>query len=98
MDFVFNFGQVYDDCTPNAEGINGYAYYADLYMLDSIGGLGDTKIWMLGGNEGFEELGCYQIIDEFNEDPDYYYMYSYVLESTLDAWPGLPVGEYLPEE
>ena len=98
VDFIFNYGNIYDDCTPNAEGIHGYAYYADLYMLDSINGLGDTKIWMLGGNEGFEDTGCYQIIDEFNEDPDYYYMYSYVLESTLDAWPGLPVGEYLPEE
>ena len=98
VDFIFNYGNIYDDNTPNGEGIHGYAYYADLYMLDSINGLGDTKIWMLGGNEGFEDLGCYQIIDEFNEDPDYYYMYSYVLESTLDAWPGLPVGEYLPEE
>ena len=98
VDFIFNYGNIYDDCTPNGEGIHGYAYYADLYMLDSINGLGDTKIWMLGGNEGFEDLGCYQIIDEFNEDPDYYYMYSYVLESNIDAWPGLPLGEYLPEE
>ena len=98
VDFIFNYGNIYDDCTPNAEGINGYAYYADLYMLDSIGGLGDTKIWMLGGNEGFEELGCYQIIDEYNEDPEYYYNYNFVLESNIEAWPGLPAGEYLPEE
>lgn len=98
VDFIFNYGNIYDDCTPNAEGINGYAYYADLYMLDSIGGLGDTKIWMLGGNEGFEELGCYKIIDEYNEDPEYYYNYNFVLESNIEAWPGLPAGEYLPEE
>ena len=98
VDFIFNYGNIYDDCTPNAEGINGYAYYADLYMLDSIGGLGDTKIWMLGGNEGFEEFGCYQIIDEYNEDPEYYYNYNFVLESNIEAWPGLPAGEYLPEE
>ena len=98
VDFVFNYGNIYDDCTPNGEGINGYAYYADLYMLDSIGGLGDTKIWMIGGNEGFDEPGCYVILDEFNEDPDYYYNYNFVLEKNLDAWPGLPYGEYLPEE
>ena len=98
VDFIFNYGNIYDDCTPNAEGINGYAYYADLYMLDSIGGLGDTKIWMIGGNEGFDESGCYVIIDEYNDDPDYYYNYQYVLESNIEAWPGLPVGEYLPED
>ena len=98
VDFIFNYGNIYDDCTPNGEGINGYAYYADLYMLDSIGGLDSTKIWMIGGNEGFEEMGCYLIIDEFNEDPEYYYNYNFVLESNMEAWPGLPYGEYLPEE
>ena len=98
VDFIFNYGNIYDDCTPNAEGINGYAYYADLYMLDNIGGLGDTKIWMIGGNESFDEAGCYVILDEYNEDPDYYYNYNFVLEKNLDAWPGLPYGEYLPEE
>ena len=98
VDFIFNYGNIYDDCTPNAEGINGYAYYADLYMLDSIGGLGDTKIWMIGGNESFDEAGRYVILDEYNEDPDYYYNYNFVLEKNLDAWPGLPYGEYLPED
>lgn len=100
VDFIFNYGNVYDDCSPNGEGINGYAYYADLYVLDSIGGLGDTKIWMIGGNEGFEDQdpGCYVIIDEYNEDPDYLYLYQYVLESNLEAWPGLPLGEFVPEE
>ncbi|MBP3571613.1 MAG: PT domain-containing protein [Clostridia bacterium] len=98
VDFIFNYGNVYDDNTPNGEGIHGYAYYADLYILDSINGLGDTFIWMIGGNEGFDEPGRYLMIDEYNEDPDYLYLYQYVLESNLEAWPGLPVGEYLPEE
>lgn len=98
VDFVFNYGNIYDDCTPNGEGINGYAYYADLFMLDSIGGLGDTNIWMLGGNEGFDEPGRYLIIDEYNEDPDYWYIYQYVMDANLNEWPGLPLGEYLPED
>ena len=96
-DFVFNYGNIYDDSTPNPEGINGYAYYADLYILDGISNLGDTHIWMIGGNEGFDAPGCYLMIDEFNEDPDYLYMYQYVLEKNLDTWPGLPLGEYLPD-
>lgn len=98
VDFTFNYGNIYDDNTPNGEGINGYAYYADLYILDSFGGLGDTYIWMIGGNEGIEEPGRYLMIDEYSEDPDYLYLYQYVLESNLEAWPGLPIGEYLPEE
>ena len=98
VDFVFNYGNIYDDSNPNAEGINGYAYYADLYVLDSIANLGDTYIWMIGGNEGFDEPGRYLMIDEYNDDPDYLYIYQYVLESNMEAWPGLPVGEYLPEE
>jgi len=97
VDFVFNFGNVYDDCTPNDEGINGYAYYADLYVLDSISGLGDTNIWMIGGNEGFDQPGRYLIIDEFSEDPEYAYYYQYVQDANLTDWPGLPLGEYLPE-
>lgn len=97
VDFVFNYGNVYDDCSPNEEGIHGYAYYADLFVLDGFSGLGDTKIWMVGGNEGFDEPGCYLMIDEFNDDPEYMYLYEYILESNLDAWPGLPLGEYLPE-
>lgn len=96
-DFVFNYGNIYDDSTPNDEGINGYAYYADLYVLDGISNLGDTHIWMIGGNEGFDEPGCYLMIDEFNDDPEYYYMYQYVLDKNLDTWPGLPLGEYLPD-
>lgn len=96
VDFVFNYGNIYDDSKPNADGINGYAYYADLYILDAFNGLGDTHIWMIGGNEGFDEPGCYLMLDEFNEDPEYYYLYQYVLESNLDTWPGLPMGESLP--
>ncbi len=96
VDFVFNYGNIYDDSSPNADGINGYAYYADLYILDAFNGLGDTHIWMIGGNEGFDEPGCYLMLDEFNEDPEYYYLYQYVLESNLDTWPGLPMGESLP--
>ena len=97
-DFTFNYGNVYDDNTPNAEGIHGYAYYADLYVLDSIANLGDTYIWMIGGNEGFDQPGKYLMIDEYNDDPDYLYIYQYELDSNLDTWPGLPIGEYLPEE
>lgn len=96
VDFVFNYGNIYDDSSPNTDGINGYAYYADLYILDAINGLGDTHIWMIGGNEGFDEPGYYLMLDEFNEDPEYYYLYQYVLESNLDTWPGLPMGESLP--
>ena len=97
VDFVFNYGNIYDDCTPNGEDIHGYAYYADLYALDAIGGLGETKIWMIGGNEGFDNPGCYLIIDEYNPDPDYYYNYQYDMAGNFDEWPGLPYGEYLPE-
>jgi hypothetical protein len=97
-DFVFNYGNIYDDSTPNTEGINGYAYYADLFILDSIMNLGDTHIWMIGGNEGFDQPGKYLMIDEYNDDPDYLYIYQYVLDKNLDTWPGLPLGEYLPEE
>ncbi len=98
VDFVFNRGNVYDDCTPNENGINGYAYYSDLFVLDGFSGLGETKVWMMGGNEGFDDLGCYIMIDEFNDDPDYLYVYQYVLESNIDSWAGLPLGEYLPED
>lgn len=98
VDFIFNYGNIYDDCTPNSEGIHGYAYYADLYVLDSISGLGETNIWMLGGNEGFDQTGRYLMIDELSEDEDYWYIYQYVLDVNLDQWPGLPAGEYLPEE
>ena len=98
VDFIFNYGNIYDDNTPNAEGINGYAYYADLFILDSIMNLGDTYIWMIGGNEGFDQPGKYLMIDEYNDDPDYLYIYQYVLDKNLDTWPGLPLGEYVPEE
>jgi hypothetical protein len=98
VDFVFNYGNIYDDNTPNTEGVNGYAYYADLYVLDSIANLGNTYIWMIGGNEGFDQPGRYLMIDEYNDDPDYLYVYQYELDSNLDTWQGLPVGEYLPEE
>lgn len=97
VDFVFNYGQVYDDCTPNGEGINGYAYYADLYMLDSIGNLGETHLWIIK-NGDFPLAGRYLMIDEVSDDPEYYYMYQYVYEEELNTWGGLPLGEYLPEE
>lgn len=97
VDFVFNFGQVYDDCSPNAEGIHGYAYYADLYVLDGFANLGETNIWILEGNEDFPEPGRYLMIDELSEDPDYWYIYQYVQDGNLNDWIGLPLGEYLPE-
>ena len=95
-DFVFNIGQVYDDCSPNADGINGYAFYADLYALDMIQNLGETHLWIIQ-NEDFPEPGRYLMIDEFLDDPDYYYIYQYVQDGNLEDWPGLPLGEYLPE-
>ena len=99
VDFVFNYGNIYDDCTPNADsGINGYAYYSDLYVLDTFTNLDSTNVWMLGGNEGFDVPGRYLMIDELSDDPDYYYVYQYVQDANLDAWPGLPLGEFLPEE
>ncbi len=97
VDFVFNYGQIYDDCNPNAEGYSGYAYYADLYALDSINNLGDTHLWIIK-NGDFPEAGRYLMVDEFNDDPDYYYIYQYIQDGNLNEWPGLPVGEYLPED
>lgn len=96
VDFVFNFGQVYDDCTPNAEGINGYAYYSDLFILDGFNNLGDTNVWIIK-NEEFTEPGRYLMIDEFNDDPEYWFLYQYVQDGNLSDWPGLPLGEFLPE-
>lgn len=96
VDFVFNFGQVYDDCSPNGEGINGYAYYSDLYVLDNFNNLGDTNVWIIK-NDDFPEAGRYLIIDEISNDPDYYYLYQYVQDGNLNDWIGLPLGEYLPE-
>ena len=94
VDFVFNYGNIYDDCTPNADGVHGYGYYADLYALDSVSpALGNTNVWMIGGNDGFDEPGRYLIIDEYNEDRDYLYMYQYVQDGNLSDWPGLPFGE-----
>jgi hypothetical protein len=87
---------VYDDCTPNAEGINGYAYYSDLFILDGFNNLGDTNVWIIK-NEEFTEPGRYLMIDEFNDDPEYWFLYQYVQDGNLSDWPGLPLGEFLPE-
>jgi hypothetical protein len=95
-DFVFNYGNIYDDSTPNTEGINGYAYYSDLFILDGFNNLCDTNVWIIK-NEEFTEPGRYLMIDEFNYDPDYWYLYQYVQNGNLSDWPGLPHGEFLPE-
>lgn len=97
VDFVFDYGQIYDDCTPNAAGINGYGYYADLFKLDEIHGLGNTNIWLVKPNETLTDVGRYLLIDEYNDDPDYWYMYQYEQDGNLEDWPGLPNGEVLPE-
>ena len=96
VDFVFNFGQIYDDCSPNAEGINGYAYYSDLFVLDGFNNLGDTNIWIIK-NEDITVPGRYLMIDELSDDPEYWFIYQYVQDGNLSDWPGLPLGEFLPE-
>ena len=97
VDFVFNYGVIYDDDTPNAEGVNGYAYYADLYVLDGVSTrLGDTHVWIIQ-TEDFTESGRYLIIDEVSDDPDYWFTYQYEMDGDMDEWMGLPMGEYIPE-
>lgn len=98
VDFVFDHGNVYDDCQPNAEKNDyiGYAYYSELDVLDNIGGLGATCIWMLDGDE-FSGPGRYLLVDEYSEDPDYYYYYQYEMDKLMKEWPGLPAGEIPPE-
>lgn len=95
-DFVFNRGQIYDDCTPNAEGVNGYGYYANLFILDVIKGLQGTYIWVVQ-NDDFSEAGRYLIGTGSNDDPNYEYLYQYIRKADLNEWPGLPEGEHLPE-
>ena len=89
VDFIYNYGNIYDDCTPNVDNINGYAYYSSLTALDGIQGLNNTYVWMLGGNEDFPDAGCYRILDGANNG----YNYQYVPDLALELWPGLPKGE-----
>ncbi len=96
VDFVFNRGTIYDDCAPNDEGVRGFAYYSDLYVLDSIMNLQDTYVWIIAPFEQLE-AGRYVMIDEYVEDDDWYFIYNYEKTSDIDAWYGLPHGEELPE-
>ncbi len=96
VDFVFNYGTIYDDNTPNAEGINGYCYYNYLDVLDGISGLGDTYIWNISPYENLVDVGKHLIVNEYVDDEDWYLMYNYVKDGPLNNWPGLPEGEFLP--
>lgn len=98
VDFVFNYGNIYDDCTPNYNGIIGYAYYADLTMLDAIDGLENTQIWLVTGSWDFEEAGRYTMVGGGYEGEQYDYNYQYKHAGLMLEWPGLPNGEYLPGE
>ena len=93
IDFVFNYGVVYDDGNPKNE-IVGYAYYSDLYQLDWIMGLENTHVWMMTDTEGFAP-GRYLMSE--SDDVESEFMYSYTKVEEIFEWPGLPRAEVLPE-
>ncbi len=95
VDFVIDHGVIYDDCNPNANGVNGYCYYSSLDTLDSIMGLDGTCIWNLAAFDTFE-VSRYQMVDEYVDNDEWYYLYNYVLTDGISNWPGLPEGEILP--
>ncbi len=95
VDFVIDHGVIYDDCKPNADGVNGYCYYSLLDVLDSIPNLAGTCIWNLSAFEKFE-IGRYQIVNEIVDDEDWYYIYNYILTDDITDWPGLPQGDSAP--
>ena len=98
VDFVFNYGNIYDDCTPNDNGIIGYAYYCDITVLDSISGLENTQIWLVTPSWDFTEAGRYKMLEGTLEGNEYTYNYTYTKDGDIAEWPGLPKGEYLPGE
>ena len=91
-DFVMDYGVIYDD-QQEKDGIVGYAYYSDLYHLDCISGLENTYVWIIKETEGLAP-GYYKMLPADASDERYY---KYDMVAPLDAWPGLPDGEMLPE-
>ena len=91
-DFVMDFGVIYDDQNEQ-NGVVGYAYYSDLYELDVIPGLEGTYVWVL--NDTYGLMPGYYKMTVSETSPDLYY--DYELIAMLDEWPGLPLGEKLPE-
>jgi hypothetical protein len=72
----------------------GYCYYSDLARLDSIKGLENTCVWILGECYGLAP-GYYRMT--LSEKTDGELRYDYKLISPLSEWPGLPKGEILPQ-
>ena len=91
-DFVMDFGVIYDDQNEQ-NGVVGYAYYSDLYELDVIPGLEGTYVWVL--NDTYGLIPGYYKMTVSETSPELYY--DYELVAMLDEWPGLPLGEKLPE-
>ena len=91
-DFVMDFGVIYDDQNEQ-NGVVGYAYYSDLYELDIIPGLEGTYVWVL--NDTYGLMPGYYKMTVSETSPELYY--DYELIAMLDEWPGLPLGEKLPE-
>ena len=91
-DFVMDFGVIYDDQNEQ-NGVVGYAYYSDLYELDVIPGLEGTYVWVL--NDTYGLIPGYYKMTVSETSPELYY--DYELIAMLDEWPGLPLGEKLPE-
>ena len=93
VDFVFDHGAIYDDCTIT-DGVAGYAYYSDLYELDVYSNLEGTYVWVLAELEGMTP-GRHLITD--TPDPDTLFNYGYEKSEEAFEWPGLPSAEKLPE-
>jgi hypothetical protein len=93
VDFVFDHGAIYDDCTIT-DGVAGYAYYSDLYELDVYSNLEGTYVWVLAELEGLTP-GRHLITD--TPDPDTLFSYGYEKSEEAFEWPGLPRAEKLPE-
>lgn len=93
VDFVFDHGAIYDDCTITG-GVAGYAYYSDLYELDVYSNLEGTYVWVLAELEGLTP-GRHLITD--TPDPDTLFSYGYEKSEEAFEWPGLPSAEKLPE-
>jgi hypothetical protein len=93
VDFVFDHGAIYDDCTIT-NGVAGYAYYSDLYELDVYSNLEGTYVWVLAELEGLTP-GRHLITD--TPDPDTLFSYGYEKSEEAFEWPGLPSAEKLPE-
>ena len=91
-DFVMDFGVIYDDQNEQ-NGVVGYAYYSDLYELDVIPGLEGTYVWVL--NDTYGLMPGYYKMTVSETSPELYYDYEMI--AVLDEWPGLPLGEKLPE-